>query len=615
MSKPSFIRRFLTAIWNGITRVRLAMSNILFLLMLVFIYFVYIGGTPEPLPGRAALLLSPVGSIVDQKSFVEPLEALLGEPSPASREVLLRDVIEAIETAKDDPNINSLVMELDHLYSIGISKTQEIVPALEAFKKSGKPVIAVGDYYTQGQYLLASHADTIIVHPMGGVAVEGFSSYQNYFREALEKLSVNVHVFKAGEHKSMAEVILRDDMSSAEKGITRRWLSSIWSQYAQMVEQQRELPAGSLNDYINNYASNLKTHDGDTAKSSMAAGLVDHIMGRAEANDYVAEVVGARDEDGLYEAVVFSRYLSRKRPLLSTPAGGDRVAVVTAQGNMLNGEQPPGTIGGDSFARLIRETAAEEGVAAIVLRVNSGGGSVFASEVIRQEILNAKAKGLPVVVSMGSIAASGAYYISAEVDQIWATPATITGSIGVIAAFPTLEKLFDRLGVHTDGVGTTNLAGSLRMDRPLSPQLSASITSSVENTYRNFVGLVASGRGMTPEAVDRVAQGRVWSAPDALEEGLIDALGHLGDAVRAAAQLANLGDYEVDYVGLPMSPRDQMMQALADRVGSLRLWTGSSTANAVSRLLKPAVDAAGELAQLNDPANLYMRCLACGAAN
>jgi len=282
---------------------------------------------------------------------------------------------------------------------------------------------------------------------------------------------------------------------------------------------------------------------------------------------------------------------------------------------MLNGEQPPGTIGGDSFARLIRETAAEEGVAAIVLRVNSGGGSVFASEVIRQEILNAKAKGLPVVVSMGSIAASGAYYISAEVDQIWATPATITGSIGVIAAFPTLEKLFDRLGVHTDGVGTTNLAGSLRMDRPLSPQLSASITSSVENTYRNFVGLVASGRGMTPEAVDRVAQGRVWSAPDALEEGLIDALGHLGDAVRAAAQLANLGDYEVDYVGLPMSPRDQMMQALADRVGSLRLWTGSSTANAVSRLLKPAVDAAGELAQLNDPANLYMRCLACGAAN
>jgi len=450
---------------------------------------------------------------------------------------------------------------------------------------------------------------------MGGVAVEGFSSYHNYFREALEKLSVNMHVFKAGEHKSIAEPILRDDMSSAEKEITGRWLNSIWSQYTQMVEQQRDLPSGALNDYINNYAANLQSHGGDIAKSSLEAGLVDHIMGRTEANDYLSDIVGARNEDGLYEAVVFTRYLSRKRPLLSAPTADDRVAVITAQGNMLNGEQPPGTIGGDSLARLIRETAAEEGVAAIVLRVNSGGGSVFASEVIREEIHYAKEKGLPVVVSMGSIAASGGYYISAEVDQIWATPATITGSIGVIAAFPTLERLFDRLGVHTDGVGTTQMAGSLRMDRPLDPQLSASITSSVENTYRGFVGIVARGRGMTPEAVDLVAQGRVWSAPDALEQGLIDALGNLDDAVRAAAQLANLGDYEVDYVGLPMSPRDQLMQTLADRVGSLRLWTGSSTASAMSRLIQPAVDAAGELAQLNDPANLYMRCLACGTIN
>ena len=216
---------------------------------------------------------------------------------------------------------------------------------------------------------------------------------------------------------------------------------------------------------------------------------------------------------------------------------------------------------------------------------------------------------------MGAIAASGGYYISAEVDQIWATPSTITGSIGVIAAFPTLEKLFARMGVHTDGVGTTDLAGSLRLDRPLNPQLSSSITSSVENTYKGFVGLVASGRDMTPEAVDLIAQGRVWSAPDALERGLIDSLGHLEDAVKAAAELAGLDSYEVDYVGLPMSPRDLLMQQLAERFGSLRLWSGSTTVNVMSSIVQPVVDAAEGLSLLNDPANLYMQCLACKTLN
>ena len=615
MSKPSLLRRFFSAIWNGITRIRLALSNILFLVMLAIIYFVYIGGTPEPLPESAALLLAPKGHIVDQKSFVEPLQALFGERAPEDREVLLRDVIEAIHTAKDDPNINSLVMELDQLASVGISKTQEIVRAVQAFKASGKPVIAVADYYTQGQYLLASHADTVIVHPFGGVALEGFSSYHNYFREALEKLSISMHVFKAGDHKSIAEPFLRDDMSPDQKEIAGRWLQSIWVQYTHMVEEQRELPEGSVDDYINHYAQNLKSHGGDTANAALEAGLVDKLMGRSEANSYLVELVGASNEEGLFEAVGFEHYLSRKRPLLGSISQGDRVAVITAQGYMFNGERPPGSIGGDSLARLIRTTAAEEGVAAIVLRINSGGGTVFASEVIRQEILRVRQAGIPIVVSMGSVAASGGYYISAQVDQIWATPATITGSIGVFAAFPTLEKLFARLGVHTDGVGTTELAGSLRLDRPLNPQVSSSITSSVENTYKGFVGLVAEGRGMTPEDVDAVAQGRVWSAPDALQRGLVDKLGHLEDAVIAAAELAKLDDYEVDYVGLPLSPRDILMQYLADRVGSLRLWTGSSAVHTLSAFVQPVVDVAAEIGLLNDPANLYMHCQICRVVN
>jgi protease-4 len=611
MSKPSLLRRVFSAIWNGITRVRLALSNILFLLMIAFIYFVYLGGTPEPLPERAALLLNLAGSVVDQKSPVEPLQALMGEPSPSDHEVLLRDVIEAIEYAKDDPKINSLVMELDHLMYVGISKTQEIVTALESFRESGKPVVAVGDYFTQDQYLLASHADSIIVHPLGGVALEGYSSYRNYFREALEKVSVNVHVFRVGEHKSAMEPVTRDDMSPGEKELTGRWLQVLWDQYIATVESQRELPSGAVNDYVNDFPRHLASEGGDAARTALRAGLVDKLLSRSEANDYLSELVGASNEDGLYEAVVFERYVSRKRPVLLTGMEGDRVAVITAQGNMLPGEQPPGTIGGDSLAQLIRDTAEQDGVKAIVLRINSGGGSMFASEIIRQQILNARAMGIPVVVSMGAVAASGGYYIAAEADEIWATPSTITGSIGVFAAFPTFEELLQRLGISTDGVGTTALAGSLRLDRPLNPELVAAINSGVQFAYNSFVQIVADGRDMSLDEVDPLAQGRVWSSPDALEAGLVDGVGSLGDAIAAAAARAGMEDYKVDYVELPRSPRDVLMQQLADRVGSLGIWNQSTASATLSALLQPVAQAAGEIAGLQDPRHIYLRCVAC----
>ena len=434
MSKRSLLSRVLSAIWGAVTRIRLALANILFLLMIALVYFVYIGGAQEPLPEKAALLLNMSGTVVDQRSPVDPLQALLSEPDPTNHEVLLRDVIEAIEYATQDPAINALVMELDFLVYAGISKTQEIVTALQAFRATGKPVVAVGDYYTQDQYLLASHADTVISHPMGGVALEGYSSYRNYFREALEKASVNVHVFRAGEHKSAVEPFLRDDMSAQEKEVTSQWLENIWSQYVSIVEEQRELEPGAVNDYINNFAERLQEHNGDAAQAALAAGLVDELMSRSDSNDYLTELVGASNEDGLYEAVVFERYVMRKRPSSLVGPQGDRVAVITAAGNILPGEQAPGTIGGDSLARLIRSTAEEEGVKAMVLRVNSGGGSVFASEVIRREVLRTRAMGIPVVISMGAVAASGGYYIAAEADEIWATPGTITGSIGVFAA-------------------------------------------------------------------------------------------------------------------------------------------------------------------------------------
>ena len=612
MSKPSRLRRILAAIWNGITWLRLALSNILFLLLLAVIYFVYMGGGEEPPPERAALLLNMMGTVVDQRSQVEPIAALLVEPSPAEHEVVLRDVIDAIDYASDDPAVSALVMELDELVYAGLSRVQEIAVALERFKDSGKPVVAVGDFYTQDQYLLASYADTVIVNPYGGVALEGFSSYRNYFRDALEKLSINMHVFKAGEHKSVAEPFLRDDMSAPEKAITERWLQVLWGQYAAAVEAQRDLAPGTINDYVNEYADRLAAAGGDSAALAQQAGLVDEVYNRDQSNDYLVATVGASDAEGRYEAMPFERYVRRQRPSALLPVEGERVAVITAQGDILPGEQPPGAIGGESLAAQLQATAEADGVAAIVLRVNSGGGSVFASEVIRQQVLATRAQGIPVVVSMGAVAASGGYYIAAEADEIWATPATITGSIGVFAAIPTFENLLQRLGVYTDGVGTTELAGSLRLDRPLNPQLAQALTSGVAFSYRNFVELVAAGRGMAVEQVDKVAQGRIWSAPDALDRGLLDGLGSLQDAIAAAAALADLDSYEVEYVAPQLTPRELFLQQLAERTGALGIPVANRVGSVLAGWLAPAVDAAAELASLRDPRHLYARCLECG---
>lgn len=611
MSKASFPRRFLAGLWRGITRVRLALSNLLFIAMLALIYFVYVGGGPEPLPGKAALLLNISGTVVDQKTLVDPLQAILSEPSAANHQVRLRDVIEAIDFAAADDAITALVMDLDALVYVGISKSQEIVAALERFRASGKPMLAVGDYYTQDQYLLASHADEVILHPLGGVALEGYGSYRNYFREALEKVSVNMHVFRAGENKSAVEPFLRDDMSDVEKAVTNRWLRDLWSQYTTTVEQQRKLEAGAVDAYINQFAARLAAQSGDTATTAVTAGLVDRLMGRQEANEYLADVVGATDDEGRYEAVVFERYVARKRPLSLTGPEGDRVAVITAAGNIMPGEQPPGSIGGDSLARLIRDTAKAEGVKAIVLRINSGGGSMFASELIRQEVIRVTEQDIPLVVSMGSVAASGGYFIAAPADEIWATQGSLTGSIGVFAAFPTFEDLLGRLGVYTDGVGTTELAGSLRPDRPLNPELRKAFDSSVEFAYDTFLGIVAQGRDMPKAEVDAIGQGKVWSAQDALANGLVDKLGGLEQAIASAAAMAGLEDYEVDYVELPLSPRDQLLKQLANRAAQSG-WIDVNAANGVmERLLEPLREAAQELQMLQDPGHLYLRCLAC----
>lgn len=611
MSEQSFIRRVLGGIWRAITYVRLALANVLFLVMLAIIYFVYFGGGPEPLPEQAALVLNPMGAIVDQRNPVEPMQALLAEASPADHEVLLRDVIEAIEIARDDDSINALVMELQYLVFAGISRTQEIVPALESFRETGKPIVAVGDFYTQDQYLLASYADEVIGHPAGGVALEGYGMYLQYFTEALEKLSVTMHVFRAGQYKSAVEPYIRSDMSPQEKEAATQWLTDLWGRYTATVEANRDLANGDVDAYVNGFSQRMVEGDGDSARDALEAGLLDKLLTRAQSDEYLVELVGASDEEGRYQSVPFEHYLSRKRGMQLPDTQSPTIAVITAQGNILPGEQPPGTIGGTSLSRQLRAATENPAVKAIVLRVTSPGGSMFASEVIHERVLLARAAGKPVVVSMGSVAASGGYYIAAAADEIWATPTTLTGSIGVFAAFPTLEKLLQRGGIYTDGVGTTSLAGSLRLDRGLNPQVSQSLDAGVENAYRKFLGIVADGRDMTLDEVSNAAQGRVWSASDALSLGLVDFLGGLDEAIEAAASRAELVSYEIDYVEEPLSPGALFLQQLTDRMGSLGVLPRADSVARLLAIYQPLIAAGGVIDSLQDPRHVYAFCLSC----
>ncbi|MCX2979260.1 signal peptide peptidase SppA [Halieaceae bacterium IMCC14734] len=609
--KPGLIKRLLLVIWSLLTRLRQILANLIFLLLLVVIVMAFRDSAPEALPETAALVVNPVGSIVEERAYTDPFTLLFAEPLPAEQEVLLRDVVDAIVYAKEDPAITALVLELDQLLSVGISKSSEILTAIEYFRSSGKPVIARGDYYSQGQYLLASQADTVLLHPFGGIDLQGFSNYQMYFKDLLEKMSLSMHVFRAGDYKSFVEPFTRNDMSAHEKELSRRWLERLWETYTKTVEERRGLEPGALQNGIDNYASALAGAGGDPAQLALAQGLVDELVNWDESDSIIAEHVGARNDEGYYQGVGFGRYLAQKRPIIPPGFSGDSVGVITASGAIQNGEQPAGSIGGESLSALIDQALKKDSVKAIVLRVDSGGGSVFASEVIRQKLLEVEASDKPLVVSMGSVAASGGYWIAMPADEVWATATTITGSIGVFAAFPTAEKLFNRLGVYVDGVGTTELAGAFRIDRPLNPQLAQGVQANVDNLYSRFINLVADGRSMSLEDVDAVAGGRVWSGYDALELGLVDELGGLDDAIVSAARLAQMADYEILQIATPLTPQETFLRQLREQV---RVWGFGDTAGwqqGLARIAAPLRDGLSRLAEFNDPAALYVRCDLC----
>ncbi|MBL4687901.1 MAG: signal peptide peptidase SppA, partial [Nannocystaceae bacterium] len=426
-------------------------------------------------------------------------------------------------------------------------------------------IIATADNYSQSSYFLAAQADEVYVHEMGGVTLEGYGRYQMYYGDALGRLEIDFNIFRVGKYKSAVEPFLRNDMSEAARAANLEWMGDLWTSFLTDIGTARELNVETLRDYSLNYDRKIAETDGDSAKAALNAGLVDHAVARDKVRARLIELVGEDTEEHTFNQIAGEEYLaymrSEKGP--ENPSS-DAVAVIVARGAIADGEQPAGSIGGDSTAALIRQARTDDKVKALVLRVDSGGGSAFASEIIRREFELARAAGKPVVVSMGSVAASGGYWIATASDEIWASPTTITGSIGIFGMFPTFQRpLAKHLGIHVDGVATGPLAG-VRSDRALDPRVGQMIQRQIEHGYDEFLARVSEARDMTREEVDLIAQGRVWSGQDAHAHGLVDELGGLSQAIASAAAKADLGEnYRVQYVAKELDFKDQLLHSLA----------------------------------------------------
>ena len=614
--KPGLIRRIFKFIGSILTVIRYAFS-----LLIVVVLFSVIGGmfvgNIQPVPEEGALYLAPQGVLVDQKSYVDPLAQVLAQGSQQNTETLVRDIVEAIDTARDDSRITHLLLDTDYMAGASLSKLQEIGAALRRFKATDKPIIAVADYFTQSQYFLAAHADEIILNPLGGVMITGFGSYRSYFKDALDKLNITMNIFRVGQYKSAVEPLMGNSMSPQVRDETGVLLNDLWQSYTSEIEDLRSLDEGSVNDYANNLHLSLEQYKGDSAALSKAAGLVDTIASRSGIHQYLIANIASEDDDVI--SINMDSYLSNTRLANKQISNGqNQIAVVVASGSIMDGQQPEGSIGGDTLAAIFTELREDENVKAVVLRVDSGGGSAFASEIIRDSINAIQNQGIPVVVSMSSAAASGGYWIAAEADRILAMPTTITGSIGVWGVVPTIDQSLAKLGIYSDGVGTTDIAAMMELDRPLTEQTKIIIQAGVDNIYTRFITLVANGRDSTPAEVHKIAQGRVWTGNQALANGLVDQLGDLNDAILVAAEIADLDNYQVDYRRKEMTPIEALLTGLNSNVAASLQVLGltsniesSISDNNLGRYAKKILAPLNLINTLNDPKHIYLYCEKC----
>ena len=541
------IARLAIGLWDTVNFTRRLVFNLLFLALLVLVLgLMFGGGKLAPIGERSTLVIEPEGRLVEQFSC-DALSRNIARATNSDdcREVRLRDLLRALDAARTDKRIERVVLRLDDLQPSGFASLREVAAAIARVKAAKKQVIAHGDNYSQGQYLLAAQADEVYLDPMsqGGVMLEGLASYRQYFREGLQdKLGVDMHLFKVGEYKSAAEPYILDAASPESKEADLFWMNDIWQRMLADAGKARGIAPATLGALADALPEEVAAVKGDLAKLALDKKLVDGLKTREQVEDLLVER-GVADDGALggFRQVALDTYLQHLDGALPQADARPQVAVVVAEGAIAGGELPPGQVGGESTSLLLRDARDDDNVKAVVLRVNSPGGEVFASEQIRREVAALKKAGKPVVVSMGDVAASGGYWISMNADRIYADPSTITGSIGIFGLFPTANRALDKIGVHTDGVGTTRYAGAFDITRPLDPGVATTVQSVIEKGYRDFTGKVAQARGRSVEQVDAVARGRVWSGMQAKERGLVDVLGGLDAALADAAARAKLG--------------------------------------------------------------------------
>jgi protease IV len=582
-ANPGFFVRLICGIWNTLNFTRRLILNLVLVLVL-FLLFGAFFGSALIIDEHTALVLDPQGSIVEQYSTDPGERAIANLSGEASKEILLRDLLHVIDEAALDSRIDRIVLIPDQL-SAGISTLREIGQALDRFRATKKDVVVVSEGMSQGQYYLAAHANQILLDPQGSVLLEGFANYRSYYRDALDQLGVDVHLIRVGQYKSAGEPYILNRASDAAKEADLFWMGGIWNEFLDEIAAMRKLDAAALTDDVAHLDTLVPTFDGDLAKLALDRGLADKLATREQARQLLKSM-GMPDQSGeTFRQVNWTDYLGSQVADNLTDTR-PQVAVVVAQGEIVQGEQAQGEVGATTTVRLLRQARNDEQVKAVVLRVDSPGGDAYASEIIRREIDLIKADGKPVIVSMGDVAASGGYWIAMNADEIWAQPTTITGSIGIFGMFVTIPQTLEKVGIHTDGVATTPIAGAFDIRRPFNPQVESILTSVIQRGYRDFIGKVAMARGKTADQVDEIAQGRVWSGTQAKERGLVDKLGGLDDSIKAAAAMANLGtDYRSRYIESEIGAWERFALSLSNSGAVIRFGRWSGLLSLQSRLL------------------------------
>ncbi|MDD9340835.1 MAG: signal peptide peptidase SppA [Providencia heimbachae] len=603
--------------WRVLNFIRELVFNTIFILLFLLVIGSVALYQSDSKPEKnyfGALYVDLQGVVVDQVSTPDPFgrmsRELLGTSSSRMQENSLFDIVDAIRTATTDDRVTGMVLRLDNLVGADQPSLAYIGKAIEEFKTSGKPVYAIGDSFSQPQYYLASFADDIYLSPQGSIGIFGFSTNSIYYKSLLEKLKISSHIFRVGTYKSAVEPLMRDDMSPEARDANQQWLNALWGNYLSTLANNRKTTDKQIFPGADAILAQLRAAKGNSAQYALKQKLVDKIYTREESENILSKHFGWNKEDKQFNNISIYDYSAQTANTAVSNTGN--IAVIVVQGAIMDGPQTPGIAGGDTIAAQIRDARLDDNIKAIVLRVNSPGGSVSASDLIRSELASFRAAGKPVVVSMGGMAASGGYWISTPANYIIASPSTLTGSIGIFGVINTFENSLESIGVYTDGVSTSPLA-DISLTKGISPQFADMMQITIENGYETFIGLVAQSRHKTPAEIDKIAQGRVWIGQDALKNGLVDQLGDFDDAVMKAAELAKIDSVELDWMKPELSFMDQLLLELTTNVQA-------AMPDVLQAFLPPAVatdirQQAQFFLKMNDPQNRYAFCLNCADIN